>query len=225
MIVCGKKGCGVDEREIWRERWARLREYGHAHPKETVETVLLIVLLFVAGAWYVSADDETLAVQPKEAVNAPQKEQAPLGTRVTVKGAELAGESGELTNPFSFEHETRAQMAAYPPQKKKEMSVKDDVAKRGQETTVATPMSSNVPMQTPSTGASAGAGQQEPAAPPLVLKGVAISDADAVAVVIEYGARRFVGVGDTVDGMTVTSIDRDSVTLDGGAMVLRLPVH
>lgn len=216
-----------DWREEWRERIARLSECCHAHPKETAETVLLVVLLAVAGAWYVSDDEETIAVQPKEAVSTPQKEQHAPGARVAVKGAELAAEQGELTNPFSFEHETRAQMAAQPPKKRKDAPAKDDLAKQSRQTAAASPMAPSVPTHPTGTDASGSTSADAPAAPPLVLKGVAISDTDAVAVVIEYGQRRFVGVGDTVDGQVVTAIDRDSVTLagDGGTTVLRLPSY
>ncbi|MCI6285042.1 hypothetical protein [Selenomonas sp.] len=216
-----------DWREEWRERIARLSECCHAHPKETAETALLVVLLFVAGVWYVSSEDETIAVQPKEAVSTPQKEQHAPEARVAVKGAELAAEQGELTNPFSFEHETRAQMAAQPPKKRKDASAKDDVAKQGQQTPVVPPMTPSVPTHPTGTDATSSASTDAPAAPPLVLKGVAISETDAVAVVIEYGQRRFVGVGDTLGGMVVTAIDRDSVTLAGdeGTTVLRLPSY
>lgn len=215
-----------DWREEWRERIARLSECCHAHPKETAETALLVMLLFIAGVWYVSSEDETIAVQPKEAVSTPQKEQHAPGARVAVKGAELAAEQGELTNPFSFEHETRAQMAAQPPKKMKEKATAKDGGTNSNKPVIPAPTApSNAP--TNPAGAGTTGSEQTPAAPPLVLKGVAISETDAVAVVIEYGVRRFVSIGDTVDGQAVTAIDRDSVTLagDNGETVLRLPAH
>lgn len=217
-----------DWQEDLRDRVARISEYCHAHPKETVETVLLAVLLLFAACWYASDDEETLAVQPKEAPVEPKKEKNTQGTRVTVKGAELAEENAELTNPFSFEHETRAQMAALPPKSTKDdKQEKEKAEKQNKPGSSSPPVPAHVPMNAPTARETSNTSLQEPAAPPLVLKGVAISATDAMAVVIEYGQRRFVHIGDSVAGWTVTAIDRDSVTLDGddGAVILRLPSH
>lgn len=221
----GRDG-GVEEwREILRARWAQMVAYCHAHPKESVETALLAVLLFVAGAWYFSGKEEAVAVQPKEEMSSPKKETKPAGTRVTVKGAELAAEGGELTNPFSFEHETRKQMAATPPKKQKEKETADE--KQTKTVAAAVPSApANAPGPAMAVGESSTT-PQEPVAPPLVLKGVAISETDAMAVVIEYGTRKFVHIGEAVAGMSVTAIDRDSITLEGddGTTVLRMPPH
>lgn len=222
MIETERRDGGV---ENWRERWAQVVAYCHVHPKEAAETALLVVLLFVAGAWYFSGEEETMAVQPKEETSAPKKETKPAGTRVSVKGAELAAEDGELTNPFSFEHETRAQMAATSPKKQKEKETADE-----KQTKTATASVPSAPATDPNPAPTVGESStisQEPAAPPLVLKGVAISETDAMAVVIEYGTRKFIHIGEEVAGMSVTAIDRDSVTLvgDSGTMVLRIPPH
>ena len=204
--------------EQLREQMEKLHACCHAHPKEAVETALLVVLLLFAGVWFLSSgDEEAMTVAPQDTASAPKPEKASAGTRVAVKGAELAAENGELTNPFSFEHETKQQMAAHPSVKKKT----NDAAKTAQANGGALVASSAVAPSSPS-GAAGDVPTQEAAEPPLVLKGVGISETDAVAVVIAYGTRSFVRVGDEVAGMTVTAMDRDSVTLagDGGTTVL-----
>ena len=190
----------------------------HAHPKEAVETALLVVLLLFAGVWFLSSgDEEAMTVAPQDTASAPKPEKASAGTRVDVKGAELAAKNGELTNPFSFEHETKQQMAAHPLGKKTKDAANETKANGGN----ATASSSAAPPAS-SSSAAGDVPTQEAAEPPLVLKGVGISETDAVAVVIAYGTRSFVRVGDEVAGMTVTAMDRDSVTLagDGGTTVL-----
>lgn len=225
MIKSEGRDGGVEEwREILRARWAQMVAYCHAHPKETAETALLAVLLLFTACWYLSGDEETVAVQPKE-TSAPQKDRKPARARVEVKGAELAAEDGELTNPFSFEHETRKQMAATPPKKQKEKETADE--KQTKTAAASVPSApTNAPVPAPTVGESSTT-PQEPVAPPLVLKGVAISETDAMAVVIEYGTRKFVHIGEAVAGMSVTAIDRDSITLEGddGTTVLRMPPH
>ena len=183
-----------------------------------------MLLLFAAG-WYASApgEDEAMTVASQDVASAPKQEKKPAGARVDVKGAALAAEHAELTDPFSFAHETKQQRAAHPLTKKDAKAAKDAAPAQTAKPPASLPPATWSPVAAAPAGG--GADAQAPQEPPLVLKGVGISETDAVAVIIAYGQRRFVGIGDTIAGCTVTAIDRDSVTLtgDGGTTVLTMP--
>ena len=114
--------------EDWQERMRRWKEraeaYGKAHPKETAETSLLILLLLFAGAWWLPGDETegALTVTQQEA-KPPAKEQR-TPPRIEVKGAAQASEDKPLTNPFSFAHEERSAMQPQPAGKREEQTAK-----------------------------------------------------------------------------------------------------
>ena len=155
-------------------------------------------------------------------VETPGTAQKPNGpSRIEVKGSEEAEAGGELRNPFSMLHETRAEMAAASQSAKEatpQASEKDETAN------AKAAKQSALPAAKTSASAVEDMGAAEPQAPALVLKGVASGNGETVAVIRAEGKSKIVTEGENVGGYTVAAIDGDSVTLmgDGGTMVLQL---
>ena len=142
-------------------------------------------------------------------------------SRLEVKGAEEAEAGGELRNPFSMLHETRAEMAAAP---KPAKEAKPQAAEKNENANAKPAKPPAAPVAKDSAPAVDGAGTAEPQAPALVLKGVASGNGQTLAVIRAGGRSHLVSEGEAVGGYTVASIGDDSVTLDGdgGTLVLQL---
>ena len=213
-----------DWQEEFRERVRRLQGYCRSHPKEAAETVLLFVLLAISASWYFSGDEAEEQIAVKEPPPAQTQKKAP-GAHLAVKGAELAAEDAPITNPFSFEHEERGTMVSRPAKKQDGQEKQAGAAEVEKKPMM--PGDSSVHAGPSTAAPAADTSAPAPAEPALVLKGVAQSATQTLAVIRADGKSHFVSVGDTVGGFTVTAIDGDSVTLAGEAemRVLRLPQH
>ncbi|MDY6269157.1 MAG: hypothetical protein SPL39_09385 [Selenomonadaceae bacterium] len=210
-------------RRVVGERWQMLLAFCRERPRQAAEAGALSVLLCFAAAlllWDASSEEQLTLKQPP--VETPSTAQKPNGpSRIEVKGSEEAEAGGELRNPFSMLHETRAEMAAASQSAKEatpQASEKDETAN------AKAAKQSALPAAKTSASAVEDMGAAEPQAPALVLKGVASGNGETVAVIRAEGKSKIVTEGENVGGYTVAAIDGDSVTLmgDGGTLVLQL---
>ncbi len=205
------------------ERWQKLRAFCQEQPKQAAEAGALVLLLCFAAALFLwkDADDERLALKQPPATSAPAESKQNGPSRLEVKGAEEAEAGGELRNPFSMLHETRAEMAAAP---KPVKEAKPQAAEKNETANAKPAKPPAAPVAKDSAPAVDGAGTAEPQAPALVLKGVASGNGQTLAVIRAGGRSHLVSEGEAVGGYTVASIGDDSVTLDGdgGTLVLQL---
>lgn len=205
------------------ERWQKLRAFCQEQPKQAAEAGALVLLLCFAAALFLwkAADDERLALKQPPATSAPAESKQNGPSRLEVKGAEEAEAGGELRNPFSMLHETRAEMAAAP---KPVKEAKSQAAEKNETANAKPAKPPAAPVAKDSAPAVDGAGTAEPQAPALVLKGVASGNGQTLAVIRAGGRSHLVSEGEAVGGYTVASIGDDSVTLDGdgGTLVLQL---
>ena len=210
-------------RRVVGERWQMLLAFCRERPRQAAEAGALAVLLCFSAAlllWDASSEEQLTLKQPP--VETPSTAQKPNGpSRIEVKGSEEAEAGGELRNPFSMLHETRAEMAAASQSAKEatpQASEKDETANAKAAKQPALPAAKN------SAPAVEDMGTAEPQAPALVLKGVASGNGETVAVIRAEGKSKIVTEGENVGGYTVAAIDGDSVTLmgDGGTLVLQL---
>ena len=209
-------------RRVLEELGQRLRAFCREQPKQAAEVGALALLLCFAAALFLweNVDDERLALkQPPSSAPADAKQNSP--SRLEVKGAEEAEAGGELRNPFSMLHETRAEMAAAP---KPVKEAKSQAAEKNETANAKPAKPPAAPVAKDSAPAVDGAGTAEPQAPALVLKGVASGNGQTLAVIRAGGRSHLVSEGEAVGGYTVASIGDDSVTLDGdgGTLVLQL---
>ena len=205
------------------ERWQKLRAFCQEQPKQAAEAGALVLLLCFAAALFLwkDADDERLALKQPPATSAPAESKQNGPSRLEVKGAEEAEAGGELRNPFSMLHETRAEMVAAP---KPVKEAKSQAAEKNETANAKPAKPPAAPVAKYSAPAVDGAGRVEPQAPALVLKGVASGNGQTLAVIRAGGRSHLVSEGEAVGGYTVASIGDDSVTLDGdgGTLVLQL---
>lgn len=205
------------------ERWQKLRAFCQEQPKQAAEAGALVLLLCFAAALFLwkDADDERLALKQPPATSAPAESKQNGPSRLEVKGAEEAEAGGELRNPFSMLHETRAEMVAAP---KPVKEAKSQAAEKNETANAKPAKPPAAPVAKDSAPAVDGAGTAEPQAPALVLKGVASGNGQTLAVIRAGGRSHLVSEGEAVGGYTVASIGDDSVTLDGdgGTLVLQL---
>ena len=205
------------------ERWQKLRAFCQEQPKQAAEAGALVLLLCFAAALFLwkDADDERLALKQPPATSAPAESKQNGPSRFEVKGAEEAEAGGELRNPFSMLHETRAEMVAAP---KPVKEAKPQAAEKNETANAKPAKPPAAPVAKDSAPAVDGAGTAEPQAPALVLKGVASGNGQTLAVIRAGGRSHLVSEGEAVGGYTVASIGDDSVTLDGdgGTLVLQL---
>ena len=205
------------------ERWQKLRAFCQEQPKQAAEAGALVLLLCFAAALFLwkDADDERLALKQPPATSAPAESKQNGPSRLEVKGAEEAEAGGELRNPFSMLHETRAEMAAAP---KPVKEAKSQAAEKNETANAKPAKPPAAPVAKDSAPAVDGAGTAEPQAPALVLQGVASGTGPTLAVIRAGGRSHLVSEGEAVGGYTVASIGDDSVTLDGdgGTLVLQL---
>ena len=205
------------------ERWQKLRAFCQEQPKQAAEAGALVLLLCFAAALFLwkDADDERLALKQPPATSAPAESKQNGPSRLEVKGAEEAEAGGELRNPFSMLHETRAEMAAAP---KPVKEAKSQAAEKNETANAKPAKPPAAPVAKDSAPAVDGAGTAEPQAPALVLKGVASGNGQTLAVIRAGGRSHLVSEGEAVGGYTVAVIGDDSVTLDGdgGTLVLQL---
>ena len=210
-------------RRMVKERWQKLRAFCQEQPKQAAEAGALVLLLCFAAALFLwkDADDERLALKQPPATSAPAESKQNGPSRLEVKGAEEAEAGGELRNPFSMLHETRAEMAAAP---KPVKEAKSQAAEKNETANAKPAKPPAAPVAKDSAPAVDGAGTAEPQAPALVLKGVASGNGQTLAVIRAGGRSHLVSEGEAVGGYTVASIGDDSVTLDGdgGTLVLQL---
>ena len=209
-------------RRVLEELGQRLRAFCREQPKQAAEVGALALLLCFAAALFLweNVDDERLALkQPPSSAPADAKQNSP--SRLEVKGAEEAEAGGELRNPFSMLHETRAEMAAAP---KPAKEAKPQAAEKNENANAKPAKPPAAPVAKDSAPAVDGAGTAEPQAPALVLKGVASGNGQTLAVIRAGGRSHLVSEGEAVGGYTVAAIGDDSVTLDGdgGTLVLQL---
>ena len=205
------------------ERWQKLRAFCQEQPKQAAEAGALVLLLCFAAALFLwkDADDERLALKQPPATSAPAESKQNGPSRLEVTGAEEAEAGGELRNPFSMRHETRAEMVAAP---KPVKEAKPQAAEKNETANAKPAKPPAAPVAKDSAPAVDGAGTAEPQAPALVLKGVASGNGQTLAVIRAGGRSHLVSEGEAVGGYTVASIGDDSVTLDGdgGTLVLQL---
>ena len=209
-------------RRVLEELGQRLRAFCREQPKQAAEVGALALLLCFAAALFLweNVDDERLALkQPPSSAPADAKQNSP--SRLEVKGVDEAEATGELRNPFSMLHETRAEMVAAP---KPVKEAKPQAAEKNETANAKPAKPPAAPVAKDSAPAVDGAGTAEPQAPALVLKGVASGNGQTLAVIRAGGRSHLVSEGEAVGGYTVAAIGDDSVTLDGdgGTLVLQL---
>ena len=124
-------------RRVLEELGQRLRAFCREQPKQAAEVGALALLLCFAAALFLweNVDDERLALkQPPSSAPADAKQNSP--SRLEVKGVDEAEATGELRNPFSMLHETRAEMVAAPKpvkEAKPQAAEKNETANEGSE--------------------------------------------------------------------------------------------